>query len=176
MYNLIFGLLTVTFCAIGYYFSWKYWKRDNYRIALLLLLICGLALRIYTSTDFFLHPWDKRYHALVAKNLIQHPLTPALYSNPVLPYNYKNWAANHIWLHKQPLPLWIMAASMWLFGVNELALRVPSIMATTAGILLMFFIGSYFVNKKNWLPGSTSIFYQWVDSRINRWKSSYRSY
>jgi len=148
MSNLIFGIFTVIFCVIGYYFSWKYWTKDNYKIALLLLLICGLALRIYTSTDFFLHSWDERYHALVAKNLIQHPLTPTLYNNPVLPYDYKNWAANRIWLHKQPLPLWIMAASMWLFGVNELALRLPSIILTTTGILLMFFIGSYFVSKK----------------------------
>jgi len=148
MSNLLFGVFIIIFCAIGYFFSWKYWTKDNYRIAILLLLICGLALRIYTSTDFFLHSWDERYHALVAKNLIQHPLTPTLYSNPVLPYDYKNWAANHIWLHKQPLPLWIMAASMWLFGVNELALRLPSIILTTTGILLMFLIGSYFINKK----------------------------
>lgn len=148
MSNLLFGIFTITFCTIGYFFSWKYWTKDNYKIAVLLLVICGLALRIYTSTDFFLHSWDERYHALVAKNLIQNPLTPTLYSNPVLPYDYKNWAANHIWLHKQPLPLWVMAASMWLFGVNEIALRLPSIVMTTTGILLMFYIGSYFVNKK----------------------------
>ncbi len=37
---------------------------------------------------------------------------------------------------------------MWLFGVNEIALRIPSIVLTTTGILLMFFIGSYFINKK----------------------------
>lgn len=111
-------------------------------------MVCGLALRIYTSSDFFLHSWDERYHALVAKNLINHPLTPTLYDNPVLPYDYKNWVGNHIWVHKQPLPLWTMAASMWLFGVNEIALRLPSIILTTIGIWLSFIIGSYFINKK----------------------------
>lgn len=148
MNNIIFGILTITFCAIGYFFSYRYWTKDNYKIAILLLVICGLALRIYTSTDFFLHSWDERYHALVAKNLIQHPLTPTLYDSPVLPYDYKNWPANHIWLHKQPLPLWTMAASMSLFGVNEIALRLPSIIFTTIGIWLTFSIGSFFFNKK----------------------------
>lgn len=111
-------------------------------------MVCGLALRIYTSSDFFLHTWDERYHALVAKNLINHPLTPTLYDNPILPYDYKNWVGNHIWVHKQPLPLWTMSASMWLFGVNEIALRLPSIILSTIGIWLSFFIGSYFFNKK----------------------------
>jgi len=46
------------------------------------------------------------------------------------------------------LPLWTMAASMWLFGANEIALRLPSIILTTIGIWLTFFIGSYFFNKK----------------------------
>jgi len=148
MSNLLFGILTITFCATGYFFSWRHWTKDNYKIAIFLLVICGLALRIYTSTDFFLHTWDEQYHALVAKNLIQHPLTPTLYDNPILPYDYKNWTANYIWVHKQPLPLWTMAISMWLFGVNEIALRLPSILLTTTGIWLTFFIGSYFFNKK----------------------------
>lgn len=148
MDNLIFGILTVAFCTIGYYYSWKFQTQDDFKMAVLLLILCGLTLRIYMSTDFFLHAWDERYHALVAKNLIQHPLTPTLYENPILPYDYKNWTANHIWLHKQPLPLWTMATSMWLFGINEIALRLPSIIFNTIGIGLTFSIASYFFNKK----------------------------
>ncbi len=148
MNNLLFGILTFAFCTLGYYFSWKYWGRENYKIAILFLIVCGLVLRIYTSTDFFLHNWDERYHALVAKNLIQHPFIPTLYDDPLLPYDYKSWAGNHIWVHKQPLPLWTMAASMWLFGINEIGLRIPSILLTTIGIWLTFYIGSYFFNKK----------------------------
>jgi 4-amino-4-deoxy-L-arabinose transferase len=117
-------------------------------MAVLLLMFCGFALRIYTSFDFFLHSWDERYHALVAKNLIQHPLTPTLYDNPILPYDNTNWTANHIWVHKQPLPLWTIAASLRLFGVNEIALRIPSIILTTIGIWLSYFIGKYFFNKR----------------------------
>lgn len=148
MINLIFGILTIIICAIGYFFSWRFWIKENYKIAIFILLACGFILRIYTSTDFFLHTWDERYHALVAKNLIQHPLTPTLYDKPILQYDYKNWTANHVWVHKQPLPLWSMAASLWVFGNNEIALRIPSIILTTIGIWLTFLIGSFFFNQK----------------------------
>ena len=148
MENQIFGISIITICTIGYYFSFRYNKKDNYFVAILLLLVCGLVLRVYVSSDFFLHTWDERYHALVAKNFMQHPLKPTLYDNPMLPYDYKNWVANHIWVHKQPLPLWFMAGSMWLFGINEIALRLPSILLTTIGIFLTFFIGKYFFSRK----------------------------
>ena len=148
MDNLFFGILTILICGIGYFYSWKFQLRDDYKIALLLLIICGLILRIYASSDFFLHDWDERYHALVAKNLIHHPLTPTLYKNPIFPYDFKNWTTNNIWVHKQPLPLWTMALSLWIFGVNEFALRLPSILLTTIGIGLTFSIASYFFNKK----------------------------
>lgn len=148
MDNILFGILTVLLCSVGYFYSWKFHKQENYRIAVLLLILCGLGLLIYVSSDFFLHTWDEKYHALVAKNLIRHPLIPTLYDNPILPYDYKNWDGNHIWLHKQPLPLWIMATSMWIFGVNEIALRLPSIILTSIGIWMMFYIGKYFFNKR----------------------------
>lgn len=148
MSNQIFGIITVVICSIGYFFSWKYNVKGNYKIALALLLICGLLLRIYISTDLFLHAWDERYHALVAKNLIKHLLIPTLYDNPVLHYHIESWTTNHIWLHKQPLPLWTMSVSMMMFGVNELALRLPSIILSTIGIGLTFSIGSFFFNKK----------------------------
>lgn len=148
MNDLLYSIPTIIFCAIGYYFSWRHYSRNNLTIAVLLLMVCGLLLRIYTSSDFFLHSWDERYHALVAKNLMNHPLKPTLYDNPILPYDYRNWVGNHVWVHKQPLPLWIMSASMWLFGINEIALRLPSIILTTIGIWLSFIIGRYFFNKK----------------------------
>ena len=148
MDNLIFGIITIVLCTVGYFYSWRFQSRDNFRIAILLLIICGLILRIYVSTDFYLHTWDERYHALVAKNLINHPLSPTLYENPILPYDYKDWTANNIWLHKQPLPLWTMATSLWIFGINEIAVRLPSILFTTIGIWMTFRIASYFFNNK----------------------------
>ncbi|MFH0757552.1 MAG: glycosyltransferase family 39 protein [Bacteroidota bacterium] len=148
MENVSFGILTILFASIVFFYSWKHQTRANYTYAILLLLLGGIFLRAYTSADLFLHPWDERYHALVAKNMIHHPFRPTLYDNPVLPYNYKNGAGNHIWLHKQPMPLWAMAASMWLFGTNEIALRLPSVILSTIGIWLTFSIGSFFFSKR----------------------------
>lgn len=113
-----------------------------------MLMLCGLVLRLFTSADAQLHKWDERYHALVAKNLTQHPLKPTLYDNPVLPYDYRQWSGNHVWVHKQPLPLWGIAVSIALFGTHELAVRLPSILLTTLGIWLMFRIGLYFYNQR----------------------------
>ena len=144
----ILGIATIAVAAAGYSYSWRLQSKNSYKVAVLLLVIVGAVLRIYTASDLFLHPWDERYHALVAKNLIQHPFMPTLYDNPLLPYDLKNWPANHIWLHKQPLPLWSMAASMSLFGVNEIALRLPSILLSTAGIWLAYIIGTFFCDRR----------------------------
>jgi 4-amino-4-deoxy-L-arabinose transferase-like glycosyltransferase len=146
--DIYWGILTIMICGIGYILSWKFQARDNFKFAILLLMSCGLLLRLYTACDFFLHPWDERYHALVAKHMIQHPLIPMLYEQTLLPYRYTEWTINHVWLHKQPLPLWTMAVSMKLFGVNEIALRLPSIFLTTIGIYLTFHIGKFFYNAR----------------------------
>jgi 4-amino-4-deoxy-L-arabinose transferase len=111
-------------------------------------MLAGLALRLLTAADQFLYPWDEVFHAVVAKHIIQHPLTPTLYETPVLPYDYRNWTSNHIWLHKPPLPLWTMAASMAIFGINEFALRLPSVLLTTIGIYLTYYTGTYFSGRK----------------------------
>ncbi len=117
-------------------------------MAILILVVCGLLLRVFTSADLFLHQWDERYHALVARNMIGHPFKPTLYENPLLPYDFRNWSGNHIWIHKQPLPMWAMALSMRLFGVNEIAMRLPSILLSTLGIWLLYDIGRFFFNRK----------------------------
>jgi len=76
-------------------------------MALFFIVLSGFLFFVYTASDFFLHVWDERYHALVAKNLTKHPFFPTLYDKPILPFDYKSWVGNHIWLHKQPLPLWL---------------------------------------------------------------------
>ena len=111
-------------------------------------MLCGLTLRIYISNDPFLHDWDEKYHALVAKNLISNPLKPTLYLNPLLPYDFTNWTSNHIWLHKQPLPLWLISLSLKTFGISEFAVRIPSILLSTICIWMTFFIASVLLNKK----------------------------
>ena len=89
----------------------------------------------------FLTIWDEQYHALVAKNMLKNPFRPTLYSNPLLEYDYHNWTGNYIWLHKQPLFLWQIALSLKIFGINELAVRIPSILLHAITSILVYRIG-----------------------------------
>ena len=152
MDNSVLGTLTIVSGALLCFLAWRIFKvKNNVSIAILLILICGFLLRLYVAGDFYLHDWDERYHALVAKNLMDHPLMPILYEDPVLPYDYRAWGANHIWVHKQPVPLWSMAISMSFFGVNEIALRLPSILLSTLAIFLTFKITSLLFGDKTGL-------------------------
>jgi len=140
------GITVAIIClTIGAFYCYQ---KENTRLALWLIIALGIATRIFCSLDPLLHQWDERYHALVSKNMMEHPIHPKLYQEHVIDYDYKNWSANETWLHKQPFPLWFMAFSMKLFGVNEFAVRLPSIFLSSLGIFLLFLIGKYLYNEK----------------------------
>lgn len=134
-------ILTVALALVG--LSLFLARRRQWRVAILAVALAAVLIRGYAAADRALHPWDERYHALVAKNLIEMPLTPRLYHTPVLPYDYRVWTSNYIWMHKPPLALWLQAASMKTFGVHEFALRLPSVLASTAAVVVTFFIGAF---------------------------------
>lgn len=146
--NIFIGILLMVFSVIIFGLAWRFHIKNKTTSALVLLLFGGLLLRVYTASDLYLHQWDERYHALVAKNMMEDPLHPTLYKNPILPYDYKNWTANNTWLHKQPLSLWTIALSFKLFGINEIALRLPSLIFSLLGILLTFGIGKIMFSKR----------------------------
>jgi 4-amino-4-deoxy-L-arabinose transferase-like glycosyltransferase len=151
MLNQVLGSITVIVCIFIYYLSYRNFKNSRINVSLLFIILGGLVLRIFVGTDLYLHTWDEQFHALVAKNLLKHPLVPTLYENPVLPYDYRNWLGNHIWLHKQPVPLWFMACGIKLFGVNEIAMRIPTIILSTIAIFLTFYIGKFFFSERTGL-------------------------
>ncbi len=66
---------------------------------------------VLAGADPFLHPWDERYHTLVAKLLMDFPFRPMVRLDPILPYDPAVWCCNHVWVLKQPLFFWQMAAS-----------------------------------------------------------------
>ncbi|MEX1001678.1 MAG: glycosyltransferase family 39 protein [Crocinitomicaceae bacterium] len=134
--------LIIAFCLLaGTIFSFRLLFKKKYALALVLTLLTGLVLRTYLSSDPYLHHWDERYHALVAKNMVDHPLTPTLFEAPVLPYDQEDWIGSHVWLSKPPVPLWNMAASIAAFGNSEFALRIPSIILSLLAVFITFLIG-----------------------------------
>lgn len=123
---------------------------EKKRAAQFLLLLSAFLLRmVMISLDPYLHDWDEKFHALVAKNMIHFPFRPMLFLDPVFPYNYKDWSYNHIWLHKQPVFLWQMAMSMKLFGINLTALRLPSALMGTAIVWLVYDLGRKWLREEN---------------------------
>jgi 4-amino-4-deoxy-L-arabinose transferase-like glycosyltransferase len=121
----------------------------NNTLSLFLLFISGLFLCSFMALlDPFLNTWDEQFHALVAKNLISHPLIPTLYDHPIIPYDYIQWNGNYIWLHKQPLFLWQIALSLRIFGLNEFAVRIPSVIMMSVAPLFIYRIGKISLNER----------------------------
>ncbi len=114
-----------------------------------LLWLAAFVVRLFTARlDPFLHNWDEKFHALVARNMMDHPLTPMLRVNPIAPYNKFEWCCNHIWLHKQPLFMWQMALSIKLFGVSEMSARYPSILMGSLMVVMVYSIAKSMLGDK----------------------------
>jgi 4-amino-4-deoxy-L-arabinose transferase len=111
------------------------------RLRLALVFVAALIIRVDPARQSSIHPWDEQLHALVARHFIDHPLQPTLYEQTVLPANPSHWTENHVWLHKPPLAPWLMALSMSIFGVSAFVMRLPSVLLSSAGVLLTFVIG-----------------------------------
>lgn len=97
--------------------------------------------------DPFLNLWDERFHALVAKNMMNHPLMPTLYDDPVVDMAYDRWDRYYIWLHKQPLFLWQIMLSFKIFGLSEFSLRIPNIVMGTALVIATYRSGKLIVDR-----------------------------
>jgi len=114
-------------------------KQGKEKFALWSLLLAAFGIRMMMiGLDPYLHDWDERFHATVAKNMMNYPFRPMLRLEAVLPYNVEDWWNNYVWLHKQPLFLWQMALSMKIFGVNTLALRLPNVMMGTCSVYWIY--------------------------------------
>ena len=83
--------------------------------------------------------------------MMRDPLSPMLFKTPVLPYDFHNWVMNHVWLHKQPMSLWLMAASIKLFGSTEFSVRLPSLILSLVAIYLTFRIATFFSDERTGL-------------------------
>lgn len=116
--------------------------RGKARLALWLLTGGGLILRLCMAfIDPYINLWDEQFHALVAKNMMEHPFHPMLYAHPVLPIHEQIWTGGSTWLHKPPLFLWQIALFMKIFGAKYWVVRLPSVLLTTLAIPAVFRMG-----------------------------------
>src|SRR5437899_3015096 len=84
------------------------------RLLLAAILLSSFLVKLHNVEHTALSRWDEIFHAVVARNVAKHPLTPTLIDRPYLPFDYQLWGENHIWLHKPILPFWQVALSFAL--------------------------------------------------------------
>ena len=123
-------------------------KRSYTKAICVFLLSCLFTGFAFAEITPYLHLWDEQFHALVAKNLSETPLTPRLLPEVPVNYNFTNWNENHIWLHKPPLTLWQIALSFKLFGISVFTTRLASILLLVGTVFLVYKIGSLVKNQK----------------------------
>lgn len=131
--------------------------RQRNNIAIWTLFICALLVRIFMILqDPFFHDWDERFHALVARNMLDNPLSPFLIKFPIDGNHVGRWNCSHIWLHKQPLFLWEMALIMKLFGISIWSSRLPSVIMGAIMVPMVFNISSRLTNNKttSWIAAA----------------------
>jgi 4-amino-4-deoxy-L-arabinose transferase len=74
---------------------------------LLAVVLAGsLGLKLNHLGHRSIHGLDEVFHAIVARNLLKHPLVPTLYEREYLPSDEHDWQFATVWMHKPPLPLW----------------------------------------------------------------------
>lgn len=113
--------------------------RNKQGHSVILLFAAAFCIRLFMAhLDPFLYDWDEKYHALVARNMMDNPFKPMLKTEVLVPYDKYAWCCNHIWLHKQPLFMWQMALSMKIFGVSEFAIRYPSVLMGALMVPILF--------------------------------------
>ena len=117
-------------------------RRRVIHLLLAVVLLASLSLKLHHLGHAGLTPMDEVFHAVVARNLMRHPLTPTLVDRPFLRYEATDWQSTHVWLHKPPVALWQIAASFAVLGVNALAVRLPSALLSTAAAGLTYAIGA----------------------------------
>ena len=118
------------------------------KIVLICILIASGVLVLRNLGHSGITYWDEGFHAVVARNLTKHPLKFTLYDQPWLPYDYKGWGENHIWLHKPPVAMWTIWLSHLIFGINTFALRLPSAISLVVSTWLTFRIASDLFDKR----------------------------
>lgn len=91
------------------------YQGTNARLSHLSLLLSATFLGLVVVQLYpFLYPWDEQVHALVSKNIARGHFTPHLYIHSPLGFEKYDWVATTVWLHKQPVFLYLSVPFLWL--------------------------------------------------------------
>ena len=105
------------------------------------IAVAAFIIRLDPAAQSSLHLWDESVHAVIARHMAADPLTPTLYTHPILPPPIDSWTESGVWLHKPPLTFWLIAVSLATFGMHAIALRLPSLLVSTLAVAVTFLIG-----------------------------------
>jgi hypothetical protein len=109
--------------------------KNNTAIILLISLVAGLVFIPFIG-NCPLFDWDEVNFAECAREMV----TSGNYS--LVQLNYRPF-----W-EKPPLFIWLQAASMNIFGINEFAARFPNALCSIASLVALFLIGKKFHSPK----------------------------
>lgn len=105
------------------------WFKNSYRLSFLSIFTGGFVIALHAIfLDDFLHPFDERYHALVALNAMKDPFHLKLVPELLTSWNTHTYLSTRTWLHKQPLFTWQMALGMKVFGTSVYGMRSASVL------------------------------------------------
>ncbi len=114
----------------------------------MLVLAVAAVLLFHHLGNSHLQPFDEARRGTSAVEMLtgqSHPLVPTYAGRP-----------DH-WGTKPPLLIWLQTLSMYLLGVSEVAVRLPSVVATLAlSVLLLWW------SRRDWgsyLPGAGAVLY-----------------
>ena len=124
------------------------WKSLLAPLILAFVLTFSFVLKLHNVDHTALTRWDEAFHAVVARNVLKHPLKPTLVDVPYLPYDTTKWGENHVWLHKPILPFWQVALCFAILGVNTFALRLPAVVLSTGAAWLTYLIGKQLLERR----------------------------
>lgn len=109
------------------------------RVCLITLLLLGL-IGLYVMATMPLQDPSEGRHAVVAQNML-------LSGNWITPMTTDDGEVTPF-LGKPPLQFWLIATSLYLFGHNELAARLPSLCATMIAMIVLFRFASVFLTAE----------------------------
>ena len=113
----------------------KFFKRNSNWIYITVLILLSCYLFLFNLGGSSLNPWDEGIYTLISNQVIEKGGL-SLYLNDTL------------WYEKPPLGFWIQALSIKLFGLNEIAVRIPSsLYLVITSFVLYLFCRELFKNK-----------------------------